>query len=81
MIYIYFLIYDDLLVMDNDDYCRGKLINYKVYGEWKVIFVGDVLLIKVFELVFNDIIIEDSVKVSIIKRFLKVSGYWGMVGG
>lgn len=51
MIYIMLLIYDDLFVMDNDDYCWGKLINYKVYGEDIVIFVGDGLLSYVFEFV------------------------------
>lgn len=45
---MYFFIYDDLFVMDNDDYCWGKLMNYKVYGEVMVILVGDVFLINSF---------------------------------
>lgn len=45
---MYLLIYDDLLVMDDDDLCCGKLINYKVFGEVIVILVGDGLLIGVF---------------------------------
>lgn len=48
MVYMYFLIYDDLFVMDNDDFWRGKFINYKVFGEVLVILVGDGLLIGVF---------------------------------
>lgn len=51
MIYIMFFIYDDLFFMDNDDFCWGKFINYKVYGEDIVILVGDGLLVYVFEYV------------------------------
>ena len=58
-----------------------KLTNHKVYGEWKAILAGDALLTKAFELVSNDTTIEDSVKVSIIKRLSKASGHLGMVGG
>lgn len=54
LIYIYLLIYDDLLVMDNDDFCCGKLINYWVYGLGVVILVGDGLLIFVFEWVSDN---------------------------
>lgn len=43
MVYFYFLVYDDLLVMDNDDLCRGKFICYIVFDEVIVILVGDVL--------------------------------------
>ena len=81
MIHTYSLIHDDLPAMDNDDYRRGKLTNHKVYGEWKAILAGDALLTKAFELVSNDTTIEDSVKVSIIKRLSKASGHLGMVGG
>lgn len=42
-IYVYFLMYDDLLVMDDDDLCCGLLICYIKFGEVNVIFVGDVL--------------------------------------
>lgn len=42
-IYVYLLIYDDLLVMDDDDLCCGLLICYVKFGEVNVIFVGDVL--------------------------------------
>lgn len=66
MIYIYLFIYDDLLVMDNDDYWWGKLINYKVYGEWIVILVGDVLLIKVFEFILSDDRLIDEVKIKVL---------------
>lgn len=54
MIYMYSLIYDDLLVMDNDDYCCGKYINYKVFGDVIVILVGDVLLMFVFFILVED---------------------------
>ena len=51
MIHTYSLIHDDLPAMDNDDYCRGKLTNHKVYGEWKAILAGDALLTKAFEII------------------------------
>ncbi|WP_421673403.1 polyprenyl synthetase family protein, partial [Staphylococcus hyicus] len=46
MIHTYSLIHDDLPVMDNDDYRRGKPTNHKKYGEWLAILAGDALLTK-----------------------------------
>ncbi|MFW3601406.1 polyprenyl synthetase family protein [Staphylococcus caprae] len=81
MIHTYSLIHDDLPAMDDDDYRRGKLTNHKVYGEWKAILAGDALLTKAFELVSNDELIEDKVKVKLVQRLSKASGHLGMVGG
>lgn len=81
MIHTYSLIHDDLPAMDDDDYRRGKLTNHKVYGEWKAILAGDALLTKAFELVSNDDLIEDNVKVKVLQRLSKASGHIGMVGG
>ena len=81
MIHTYSLIHDDLPAMDNDDYRRGKLTNHKVFGEWKAILAGDALLTKAFELISNDTIIEDVIKVKVIQRLAKASGHIGMVGG
>ncbi|UDI78202.1 polyprenyl synthetase family protein [Staphylococcus taiwanensis] len=81
MIHTYSLIHDDLPPMDNDDYRRGKLTNHKVYGEWKAILAGDALLTKAFELIANDQLLDNDVKIKLISRLAHDSGHLGMVGG
>src|ERR1700733_9394486 len=44
MVHAMSLIHDDLPVMDNDGYRRGKLTNHKVYGEAIALLAGDALL-------------------------------------
>ena len=44
MIHTYSLVHDDLEVMDNDDYRRGKLSTHKKYGEAFGVLCGDALL-------------------------------------
>lgn len=53
MIHTYSLIHDDLPVMDNDDYRRGRLTNHKVFGEAKAILAGDALLNYAFEIMLD----------------------------
>ncbi|UMT77024.1 polyprenyl synthetase family protein [Staphylococcus roterodami] len=81
MIHTYSLIHDDLPAMDNDDYRRGKLTNHKVYGEWTAILAGDALLTKAFELISNDSMLADQVKIQVLQRLSVASGHLGMVGG
>lgn len=81
MIHTYSLIHDDLPAMDNDDYRRGKLTNHKVYGEWSAILAGDALLTKAFELISNDDMLADHVKIQVLQRLSFASGHLGMVGG
>lgn len=82
-IYIYFFIYDDLLVMDNDVLCRGKLINYVVFGEVIVILVGDVFLNLAVEVCMDWILCYGCEKnlVKAVKYFFWVFGVEGMIGG
>ena len=47
----------------------------------EAILAGDALLTKAFELVSNDDLIEDNVKVKVLQRLSKASGHIGMVGG
>ncbi|MBT9134063.1 MAG: Farnesyl diphosphate synthase [Firmicutes bacterium] len=49
-VHTYSLVHDDLPVMDNDDYRRGRLTTHKVYGEAMAILAGDALLTLAFEL-------------------------------
>lgn len=51
MIHTYSLIHDDLPVMDNDDFRRGRPTNHTVYGEAMAILAGDGLLTLAFDLI------------------------------
>lgn len=48
MIHTYSLVHDDLPLMDNDDYRRGRLTVHKVYDEATALLVGDALLSDAF---------------------------------
>ncbi|MFA5561305.1 MAG: polyprenyl synthetase family protein [Eubacteriales bacterium] len=50
MVHTYSLIHDDLPLMDNDDFRRGKPTNHKVYGEAVALLAGDGLLTAAFAL-------------------------------
>jgi len=50
MIHTYSLIHDDLPVMDDDDYRRGRLTNHRVFGEDIAVLAGDALLTEAFSL-------------------------------
>ncbi len=49
MIHTYSLIHDDLPAMDNDEYRRGRLTTWKVYGQAVGVLAGDGLLNLAFE--------------------------------
>ncbi len=53
MIHTYSLVHDDLPAMDNDDYRRGRLTTWRVYGEDMGILAGDALLNYAFETAFQ----------------------------
>lgn len=87
LIHTYSLIHDDLPVMDNDDYRRGKLTNHKVYGEAIAVLAGDALLTYAFELM-TDSILKNETRVNKLEASIramnyiaKVSGAAGMIGG
>jgi geranylgeranyl diphosphate synthase type II len=84
MIHTYSLIHDDLPVMDNDDYRRGRLTNHKVFGEAMAVLAGDALLNYAFEIMLEDAIVKnDSLlnKVKAMKIISNASGASGMIGG
>lgn len=81
MIHTYSLIHDDLPVMDNDDYRRGKPTNHKKYGEWLAILAGDALLTKAFELISKPQSLPPHIQIEIIHLLSTASGHLGMVGG
>ena len=84
MIHTYSLIHDDLPVMDDDDYRRGKPTNHRIFGEAVAILAGDALLTEAFHLIsdrelFNGVPAESILRV--IHELSQASGYFGMVGG
>ncbi len=81
-IHTYSLVHDDLPVMDDDDFRRGRLTAHRVYGEANALLVGDALLTVACELMtstgkdFPPRTVQKAMEV-----VLKASGPEGMVGG
>ena len=80
-IHCYSLVHDDLPVMDNDDYRRGKLTVHKKYNEAIAVLVGDVLLTEAFGIISNSKSLGDKNKIEIISKLSEYAGFFGMVGG
>lgn len=55
LFYCVFLVYDDMLCFDNVGMCWGKLLVYMEFGEEIVLFVGDGLIVLVFEMIVWEI--------------------------
>lgn len=82
MIHTYSLIHDDLPIMDNDDYRRGKLSNHKVYGEDIALLSGDALQALAFETATSNINPQNAYNVAkAVNNLAYYCGARGMVGG
>jgi len=84
LIHAYSLIHDDLPVMDNDDFRRGKPTNHKVFGEAVALLAGDGLLTLAFNLMARCGVEkkgEKSALLRVIDLISSAAGYEGMVGG
>lgn len=81
MIHTYSLIHDDLPVMDNDDYRRGRLTNHKVYGEALALLAGDGLLTLAFEVMLEQRNVAANILVETVREIAMCAGNFGMVGG
>jgi geranylgeranyl diphosphate synthase type II len=83
MIHTYSLIHDDLPVMDDDDYRRGKLTNHKVYGEGMAVLAGDALLTYAFEILacYGQKCREQEVAWQVLREIAVAAGTQGMIGG
>lgn len=82
MIHTMSLIHDDLPLMDDDDYRRGRLTNHKVYGEDVAVLAGDALLAYAFEYTAKatqGVAAERILEV--VTRLGKAVGAAGLVGG
>ena len=77
------LIHDDLPVMDNDDYRRGKPTNHKVYGEAMALLAGDALLAMASEILItkSSVEIDPYILLNVSAELTRASGAAGMVGG
>lgn len=80
-IHTYSLIHDDLPAMDNDMYRRGRLTTHIKYDEATAILTGDALLTEAFNIISNNIYIENDKKIEIIIELSKYIGIEGMIKG
>ncbi|MGI6587801.1 MAG: polyprenyl synthetase family protein [Peptococcia bacterium] len=83
MIHTYSLIHDDLPVMDDDDYRRGKLTNHKVYGEGMAVLAGDALLTYAFEILacYGKKHQKQEIAWQVLREIAVAAGTEGMIGG
>lgn len=84
MIHTYSLIHDDLPVMDNDDFRRGKPTCHKVYGEALALLAGDALLTHAFATIAKNSKIEgicSDAMIDVIEKISLAAGGYGMIGG
>ena len=86
MIHTYSLVHDDLPAMDNDEYRRGRLTTWKVYGEDMAILAGDGLLNYAYETAAKAFdAAADETELRRVAEAMKVlaakPGIYGMLGG
>lgn len=84
MIHTYSLIHDDLPVMDNDDFRRGKPTCHKVFGDAIALLAGDALLTHAFTTIAKNAQIEgidSSTVIDVIEKISLAIGTYGMIGG
>lgn len=84
MIHTYSLIHDDLPVMDDDDYRRGRLTNHRVFGEDIAVLAGDALLTEAFRLLAGEEAagsFPPERLLGAIREIARSAGLFGMVGG
>lgn len=81
LIHAYSLIHDDLPVMDNDDYRRGKLTSHKVYGEAVAVLAGDALLTLAFQLLAGNKSRRPEDTLTVLHEVAIGAGTRGLIGG
>ena len=83
-IHTYSLIHDDLPVMDDDDWRRGKPTSHKVFGEAQALLAGDALLTHAFTILAASYKLDSVKPEKVLKVVLEIAsaaGPEGMVGG
>ncbi|BAL80913.1 polyprenyl synthetase family protein [Caldisericum exile] len=84
MIHTYSLIHDDLPILDNSDYRRGKPTCHKIYGSDMALLAGDALISLAFEIISSRKLLEHfeaKFLLRIVHDFAELSGAKGLVGG
>ena len=81
-IHAYSLIHDDLPCMDNDSLRRGKKATHVKYGESTAVLAGNSLLTMAFEILSDKkFLLNEKVKVELIKKLSECAGHIGIAGG
>lgn len=80
LIHTYSLIHDDLPIMDNDDFRRGKPSNHKVFGEANALLAGDGLLNTAYSILFGECF-KGNEYISAAKCICDCAGIYGMIAG
>ena len=83
MIHTHSLIHDDLPVLDDDDYRRGRLTTHKVYGEAMGVLSGVALLNYAYETMFQAFALtkEQDRVIHALRVVSQKTGIHGMLGG
>ena len=80
MVHTYSLVHDDLPIMDDDDFRRGRPTCHKAFDEATAILAGDALLTLAFEVLAKEID-EPTVAVRLIGQLAEAAGPTGMIAG
>jgi geranylgeranyl diphosphate synthase type II len=82
MIHTYSLVHDDLPVMDNDEYRRGKKTTWVVYGDGMAVLAGDGLLNYAYETALKGVMMSPNGNaVRAMSVLANKAGIYGMIGG
>jgi len=81
-VHSYSLIHDDLPIMDNDDYRRGKLATHKKFNEFTAVLAGNSLLTLAFQILSSsDLKLSYKIKNELIRTLAIYSGFSGLAEG
>tara|TARA_B100000315_G_C14425053_1_gene517406 strand:- start:45 stop:935 length:891 start_codon:yes stop_codon:yes gene_type:complete len=84
MVHAYSLVHDDLPVLDNDDFRRGKPTAHKLFGEGIALLTGDALLSEAFHLMTLPQVVrtlEPKLILGLIGELSHAAGISGLAGG
>ena len=81
IIHTYSLVHDDLPCMDDDDLRRGQPTLHKKYSEATAVLAGDAMQSLAIQIILEDEILSNELKVSTLKLLMESIGYKGMILG
>ena len=81
MIHTYSLIHDDLPGMDNDEMRRGKATCHIAFDEATAILAGDALLTEALNVIIENKVVSETIKLKLIQCLYCASGVNGMILG